>query len=73
MPLSIYNKSTSHSLEKKIIINTSVFIRRHIVLVFLPHFIHLLLLSFLSYSLFKISLILPLDMSMSKIYLHALF
>ena len=33
MPLSIYNKETSHSIEKK---NNymSVFIRRHIVLVF---------------------------------------
>ena len=30
---SIYNKATSRSLENKIIINTSVFIRRHIVLV----------------------------------------
>ena len=38
MSLSIYNKSTSHSLEKKIIINTSVFIRRHIVLVFSASF-----------------------------------
>ena len=34
MSPSIYNKTTSHSLENKIIINTSVFIRRHIALVF---------------------------------------
>ena len=34
MSLSIYNKTTNHSLENKIIINTSVFIRRHIPYVF---------------------------------------
>ena len=33
MPLSIYNKTTPLSFEKKII-NTSMFIRGHIVLVF---------------------------------------
>ena len=66
MPLSIYSKATSHSLENKIIINT-VFIRRYILLVFSALFCSFIVCSFiLSYSLFKMILILPLNMNMLK-------
>ena len=66
MPLSIYSKATSHSLENKIIINT-VFIRRYILLVFSALFCSFIVCSFiLSYSLFKMILILLLNMNMLK-------
>ena len=65
MPLSTYKKATSHSLENKIITCQCL---SGGIYSFLPYLVHLLLLSLLSYLLFKMTLILPLDMNMLKIH-----
>ena len=48
IPLSIWNKTTNHSLENKIIINTLVFIRGHIVFLVFSALICLVIVTLLS-------------------------
>ena len=63
MLLSVHTKATSQFLENKI--NAcQCFSGGILYYYFLPYFVHLLLLSLLSYSLFKMILILPLNMNM---------
>ena len=61
MPLSIYKKATLH---------VSVYQEAYCINLFwlILYFVHLLFLSLLSYSLFKVILILALDMNMLKIH-----
>ena len=61
MPLSIYKKATLH---------VSVYQEAYCISLFwfILYFVHLLLLSLLSCSLFKVILILALDMNMLKIH-----
>ena len=60
MPLLIYAKATSHCLENKVITRQCL---SGGIYTFLPYFVNLLLLSLLSYYLFKMTLILPLHTS----------
>ena len=71
IPLSIYNKTTPHFLENKIIINTLMFIEGHIELVFSALFVFSLPLLF--YSIFSITFILPLDMNKLKIHPQSVY
>ena len=70
IPVSIYSKTTTYSLDNKII-NTSVFMRRHIILVFFAFFctlIHCYSLFCFIHCLVWFWLYIPLDINMLKIH-----